>query len=345
MIAKTDKLENSFDIRLLSKLFSASVFLFMLTVIPVYADNWCQRFDEGIAPCTNNIVPNGWNRCGTFNRQAIWCHPSTNGNDVSGNNTKPSYIFYTGLSLGYTASINGGITADYANQPDAFMVLGSFQQSAFQINGTRVVPIQISLGVNVIDNLRADISHMRYSGISIPGAVQQSAAFFGFYYAAANGGDVSGNTTMLNVYYNLDRLTGRFIAGKLSPYVGIGIGLGINTISDYMISIPGYYELPPGSTTGISNIRALHSGSTTRNLAYMIETGGTSELTDRVLLDMFVRWTNLGCVRTSGNIVVTQTKWDNGIPSVVDNRDNYQNWRESGTLSILDIGARLRLLF
>lgn len=351
MTVKTDKTKNNFYESQLLRLFSLSVFLFVLMTAPSYA-NWCQVSSNEIEQCVNNNIPKGWVSCGTFNKEPVWCDPSisakSDNNDIKTNKKlQNSHRFYTGLSIGYVASMNGGITADYKNQTDSWVVPGSFQQSEFEIN-KRSTPIQFSVGAKIINDLRVDISYMFYSGISLPGLVSTSAGgrdggytdYFSFH---TTGGSVSGSATMLNAYYNLDRFTGRIIGGKLSPYIGAGIGLSTNKISDYVIYEEGLHSTDAGMT-GSSNIRAVHSGGTTNNFAYSFEVGGTSQLFDRLQLDLFVRYTDLGRVQTNGDVLLTQTVWVGSAPDH-DETLNYKDWQESGSLSIVDIGARLRFLF
>jgi hypothetical protein len=273
---------------------------------------------------------------------------STDTNNIKNNdNEKNPYRFYAGLSVGYVAFMNGGITADYKNKTDSWVVPGSFQKSELEIN-KRSTPIQLSVGTKVIKNLRVDISYMIYSGISLPGLVNTSAGgrdggytdYFSFH---SNGGDISGSAAMLNAYYNLDKITGRIIGGKVAPYIGAGIGLGTNKISDYEVFDAGHHAIDAG-ITGTSNVLAVHSGGTTNNFAYSVEIGGTSQLFNRLLLDLFVRYTDLGRVQTNGDVLLTQTVWVGGAPDH-DETLNYKDWKESGTLSIVDIGARIRFLF
>ena len=70
-------------------------------------------------------------------------------------------------------------------------------------------------------------------------------------------------------------------------------------------------------------------------------------------LDFFVRYANLGKVKTSGSIIVSQTEWlSDGSGSLTgeyeapyDSVFHYTNWYESGRLSVVDVGIRLRLQF
>ena len=88
-------------------------------------------------------------------------------------------------------------------------------------------------------------------------------------------------------------------------------------------------------------------------LAFAFEGGVSTDLDGGIKMDFFVRYANLGKVRTSGSIVVTQTDWlANGIPesgyeeeAPYDSVQHYTNWYETGRLSMIDVGARLRLQF
>jgi opacity protein-like surface antigen len=272
-----------------------------------------------------------------------------NANNSAENSKRKAPRFYAGFSVGYVAYLNGGMNADYASQPSSWAAPGSFQESAFQID-KRSMPIQLSIGMNIIENLRLDISHLRYSRISMPGLIQTATGGRngqdGYFTFHATGGEVSGNATMLGAYYDLNRLIGKFIGGKLSPYVGAGIGYGTNEISDYEIfdnTGGGYYSFDAG-ITGASNIRAIHLGGSRSNLVYAIEAGGTAELSRMFLLDIFVRYMGLGGVETKGEIIVNQTAWSGGAPANNETL-RYKGWKEIGILSILDIGVRLKLRF
>ncbi|MFA7188096.1 MAG: hypothetical protein WC137_01320 [Alphaproteobacteria bacterium] len=318
-------------------------FLFIIIIFPTYAD-WCQKSDKNIVLCENKTIPNSWISCGNFNNDSIWCDSTkTEKSNIKDNKIKSQRKVYAGISMGHIISVNGDIMAEYKNQPGSSVLPVLFQQSEFQIK-TRSVPIQLSFGAKVTDNLRFEVSYMRYSGISISGLIKTITGVGEHFSFHSNGGDISGNTTMLNAYYNLDRFTGRIIGKKISPYIGAGIGLGTNKISDYEVFDSGHYSLDAGDT-GSSNIHVLHSGgTTTNNFVYMIETGGTAKLNDRFLADIFVRWNYLGSVKTDGDVLLTQTVWVGGAPDH-DETLNYKNWGESGTLSFFDIGARLRFLF
>lgn len=179
--------------------------------------------------------------------------------------------------------------------------------------------------------------------------------------SSLNGGDISSNAMLLSVYYNLDGLIGKF---KLRPYVGAGIGMANNKISDYDVFdariniIPGLEGTlqDVGTLIYIGNTTARHNGGTTSDLAYALEAGITYNLTDKFLLDFFGRWVNLGRVESKGiftrheNFTSTSAtipvgSYDNMGTSAGYSGQNFPDWKESGTLSVLDVGLRLRLQF
>jgi hypothetical protein len=206
---------------------------------------------------------------------------------------------------------------------------------------------------------------LRYSGISYPNSVNTSDGAGGFFAVQATGGSISSTATMLNIYYNLDTYTGVLAGGSLRPYIGLGLGISTNTISDYLIYDASFYpepnidigaHLPPGVLTAISDIYAYHSGGTTEQLAWAFEGGVTTELEGGLKLDFFLRWANLGRVESSGSIVVSQTEWvSTGVgvigqdgseaPALYDSVFHYTNWQEGGALRALDLGVRLRIQF
>ncbi|MBR4475404.1 MAG: hypothetical protein IKP05_01845 [Alphaproteobacteria bacterium] len=264
---------------------------------------------------------------------------------------------YVGVSAGYSASVMGSMTADYAGEDKAFFVPGAFKSADFDKD--TVLPLQISVGAAINNDVRIDFSLLRYSGLAYSDMVQTSTGDGGFAEASVDGGAITANATMLNVYYNIDSYTGYIAGGSLRPYIGVGAGLSLNTIADYVVSDNHYYvevediaPLPDGVLTGVSDIIAYHNGGTNEQLAFMLEGGVTSDLSGGLKVDFFVRYTNLGRVKTSGSIVMSQTEWmkDSGSasgesPAPYDSVYHYTNWYESGRLSMVDVGVRLRLQF
>lgn len=260
---------------------------------------------------------------------------------------------YVGLSVAYNASLSGGMNADYTGEEDAYTVPGAFAEAGFESDS--VIPLQISVGAAINNDIRIDFSYARYSGISYPKTVQTSDGA-GLIEAVVDGGAVTANTTMLNIYYNIDSFTGYLAGGSLRPYVGAGVGISLNTIADYAVYDNTFYSiLEPayagaGQLTGISDIVAYHNGGTTEKMAFMLEGGVTTEMQGGIKLDFFVRYANLGQVKTSGSIILSQVEWlgdgaGGEYEAPYDSVFHYTNWYESGRLGLVDVGVRLRLQF
>ncbi len=263
---------------------------------------------------------------------------------------------YVGLSAGYSTMIKGQMSADYAGEDKSFLAPGSFRSSDFQKD--TVIPFQVSVGAAISSDVRVDFSFLRYSGLSYADNVQTSTGD-GFTDATTSGGAITASATMLNVYYNVDSFTGYMVGGNLRPYVGAGIGMSLNTIADYVVYDGGFYDetgglgpssVPAGDLTAVSDIYAYHNGGTMEQLAFMLEGGVTTDMNDGLKLDFFVRYSNLGKVKTSGSIVVSQTEWlsdggDGEYEAPYDSVFHYTNWFESARLSAVDVGVRLRLEF
>ncbi len=261
---------------------------------------------------------------------------------------------YVGLSVAYTASLMGGMSADYIGEENSFFVPGAFEEADF--HSDTMIPLQVSVGAAINNDFRVDFSYLRYSGLAYPTMVRTSDGAGGMIDASVDGGAITSNTTMLNVYYNIDSYTGYLAGGSLRPYIGAGVGISLNTVADYVVYDNTFYsEMDPigagaGDLTGISDIYAYHNGGTTEQLAFMLEGGLTTELDGGIKLDFFVRYANLGRVKTSGSIIVSQTEWlgdgaGGEYEAPYDSVFHYTNWYESGRLGMVDVGARLRLQF
>lgn len=261
---------------------------------------------------------------------------------------------YIGLSAAYTMSVSGGMDADYKNEDKAFVVPGAFKTANFQSDS--VIPLQVSIGAAINNDIRVDFSYLRYSGLGYASSTQSADGAGGYITTQVSGGAITSNTTMLNVYYNIDSYTGYLAGGALRPYIGAGVGMSLNTIADYVVYDNTFYsEMDPsaagaGDLTGISDIYAYHNGGTTEQLAFSVEAGLTTELEGGIKLDFFVRYANLGKVKTSGSIIVSQTEWlgdgaGGEYQAPYDSVFHYTNWYESGRLSAVDLGIRARLQF
>lgn len=271
---------------------------------------------------------------------------------------------YVGFSAAYLASLMGGMHADYASYEDGYLAPGSFKRSNFKSD--TVIPLQFSVGAAINSDIRVDFSYLRYSGLSYSDTAETDDGNGGYVESFVDGGAITANTTMLNVYYNIDSYTGYLAGGSLRPYIGAGVGISLNTIADYVVydnsyysyvdypeDYPAYDEYGNPILTGVSDIYAYHNGGTMEQFAFALEGGLSTELDGGIKLDFFVRYANLGKVKTSGSVVVSQTDWlatGDGIPpyeveAPYDDVLHYTNWYESGRLSMVDVGARLRLQF
>lgn len=264
---------------------------------------------------------------------------------------------YIGLSAAYSVMVKGNMSADYVGEDNAFFAPGSFRVSDFEAD--TVIPLQISVGAAINSDVRIDFSFLRYSNISYAVNAQTSQGNGEYTDAKVSGGAITSNSTMLNVYYNIDSFTGYVAGGSLRPYIGAGVGVALNTIGDYVIFDDTFYDetdgLGPGAIEGggltaISDVYGYHNGGTTEQLAFQLEAGVTTAMSDGLKLDFFVRYANLGKIKTSGSIVVSQTEWisdgaGDEYEAPYDSVFHYTNWTESGRLSSLDVGARIRLEF
>ena len=261
---------------------------------------------------------------------------------------------YIGVSAAYSASVMGAMSADYTGEAKSFAVPGAFKDADFRSD--TVIPLQVSVGAAINNDIRIDFSYLRYSGLSYAENVQTADGAGGFATASVDGGAITANTTMLNVYYNIDSYTGYIAGGSLRPYIGAGVGISFNTIADYVVLDNTFYSemdpayAEPGDLTGVSDIYAYHNGGTTEQLAFMLEGGVTTDLSGGLKLDFFVRYANLGKVKTSGSIVMSQTEWlgdgaGGEYEAPYDSVYHYTNWYESGRIGMVDVGARLRLQF
>lgn len=262
---------------------------------------------------------------------------------------------YVGLSAGYTTSLMGTVKADYIGEADAYTVPGAFVAADFESDS--VIPLQISVGAALNNDVRVDFSYLRYSNISYPKTVQTDDGNGSLVEAQVDGGAITVNATMLNLYYNIDSYTGYLAGGSLRPYIGAGIGVSLNTIADYVVYDNSFYAIvddlggaSAGQLTGISDIYAYHNGGTNEQLAFMFEGGVTTEMEGGIKLDFFVRYANLGKVKNSGSIVLSQIEWlgdgaGGEYEAPYDSVYHYTNWYESGRLGMVDLGVRLRLQF
>ncbi len=335
----------------------SAIFTALLVAIPTIAGAAYPVYSNGYpAPYTNQLTATPANRI-TGGLPQVGSNISNAGRQYYAPETYDRLAdsgLYIGLGVAYSASIMGEISVDYANETKSYLAPGAFEPAPFDTDS--VIPLQVSVGAAINNDVRIDFSYTRYSGMEYPGTVQTSDGAGGLIPTTVTGGAVTSNTTMLNLYYNVDSFTGFLMGGALRPYIGAGIGIGLNTIADYIVYDATFYSendptlVGAGVLTGVSDIYAYHNGGTTEEIAYMLEGGVSAELEGGMLVDFFVRYSGMGKAQSSGSVVVSQTEWlaDGAGGEYIAPYDavfHYTNWSESGDLGTVDIGARLRLQF
>ena len=66
---------------------------------------------------------------------------------------------YFGLSVAYTASLMGGMSAEYTGEQYAFFVPGAFEEGKY--HSDTMIPLQISVGAAINNDFRIDFSYLR----------------------------------------------------------------------------------------------------------------------------------------------------------------------------------------
>ena len=88
--------------------------------------------------------------------------------------------------------------------------------------------------------------------------------------------------------------------GPVEPYIGAGIGLARHDIGRVAFAFPGL---------GATAATVIRGGGSTR-FAYLLTAGGAMRLTDRLVLDVAYRYSDLGEVRTAaGPATITRTSF------------------------------------
>ncbi|MDE6481989.1 MAG: hypothetical protein K2L25_04190 [Alphaproteobacteria bacterium] len=272
---------------------------------------------------------------------------------------------YLGIGAGKSVFTFGKIKADYKDQADAWRAPGSFQKSEFASGES--LSLQMFVGTQVTQNTRLDFTYLHYSNLSLKMKshsllpIDDKVTNYTDGYKFNKEPDISADATMLNIYYYLDRLIGTL---KIRPYIGAGIGMAQNVMSDYTIFDGAAYIIPEmqgtvqksGTPIRISNIKTRHKGSTVGNFAFSFELGASYNLTKNCIIDIFGRYVNLGSVESEGVVSTYSffTSTSDDIPvgdaynigaPAGETTSYYPDWKEKGNLNIVDIGLKLRFLF
>ncbi len=133
-------------------------------------------------------------------------------------------------------------------------------------------------GYRFNDYLRADVTISYRGGYDIDDAQTLSGSSF------AVQGDASSLTGMVNAYVDV----GRF--GRVTPYVGGGIGVSRNTISDLSATFAG--------------VSATVDDETSTSFAWQASAGLGIEVAPNLAIDVGYRYMDLGSIETGDTVTV-----------------------------------------
>ncbi len=276
---------------------------------------------------------------------------------------------YLGLSVAY-GTPTGKIKSDYDN----YWVPGPSKEE--KLDKSTFMPLGVSIGAAVNNDVRLDFSYTRYSGLKMPKEVLFYDAYNNYLTSSVYGGKITAQATMLNLYYSLESYTGNLFGGKLVPYIGVGLGMSINTIADYSVLYSSYYDYITDEASGAGytaeNLIGYHAGGTTENFAYAGEFGLTANMSGGLMIDFFIKYADLGKAESSGSghfsydetnftttlgvntepsvntdtfvssLTPSNTTWDSASYRVTE---PFEDLKDSADLTSVDVGVRLRVQF
>ena len=190
-------------------------------------------------------------------------------------------------------------------------------------------PFYLGFGIMQNRKYRFDINYTNISGLKYDSSAYTNEQFCGpteidevtgdFYFdcsdlSPVSGGSVKSNALMLNFQFSLNDLVKDFIGDLIVPYVGGGVGIAFNKVSDYTVFDEyGDALIPAGtdgyvydSTTGedITGFyqydgEITHFGMTTNNVAWNIEAGLTVNIDRTTILDVYYKMANYGTIKSN----------------------------------------------
>jgi hypothetical protein len=143
----------------------------------------------------------------------------------------------------------------------------------------------------------------------------------GFFYDCEkdveidSGGSITSTNFGLNVFVPMDDLFGSILGGMLRPYIGAGVGIAFNTVSDYTVYDEVGYGEPPyeddpavitglpgedGENAGFYEYDGLitHFGATTKSMSWNLEVGLEVNIDRKTKIDFYMKRQNLGKVKS-----------------------------------------------
>jgi opacity protein-like surface antigen len=184
----------------------------------------------------------------------------------------------------------------------------------------RFVSVDAAVGKQILPWLRSEIALSYHPDMPFRGQANFRGVTGG-QPVSARADSLSGTA---NIFLDIAGLPGVNL-GRFHPYLGGGAGLAHNRLGEMTYDFPG--------NTGLHRITITPAGEKT-GAAFMATIGTGIAVSDRILLDIAYRYTDLGQVRTDAGKAFL-----NHIPSGIDIAETWAPLRTHG------IVAGLRYLF
>lgn len=174
--------------------------------------------------------------------------------------------------------------------------------------------MEAAVGKQMLPWLRSEIAVTYRTGMQYRGQANFRGVP-GEQPVSANANALSG---MANLFLDIASLSGVSL-GRFQPYVGCGLGATYNRLSEMTYEFPG--------NTGVHRITITPAGDKT-DVAFMATIGTAIGLTDKILLDVSYRYTELGRVQTDAG-----RAYLNNIPAGIDIASTWAPLRIQGVFA------------
>jgi len=203
-------------------------------------------------------------------------------------------------------------TAAFNNNPNAKPGNGSTASFAFGVEGKS--GLRASVEFSALSGMRygKEGGLVSFDQVIIEAEEDEDGFFFigDEDLLFPSGGHMTSQALMLNIHYPLPEIFEEIFGDEIVPYVGGGVGVAFNRISDYSVWDEfGYAEEPFGSIDGEEgfyeyDVLHTHLGATTRAMAWNLEAGIGVKLTPKTSLDFYYRRSNYGNIQSAGLVMV-----------------------------------------
>lgn len=179
----------------------------------------------------------------------------------------------------YPSAYYARVDCAYAFNQTPDLMVGSVREHFVQKNGGRITiddnwACGVGLGHQITANWRVDATVEWRSKFGVEGIPDPSVAG-----SLGQKFDIRSTVGLLNVYYDIGNYAG------FTPYVGAGVGVAYNRMSDSLVSSSGFKTL----------------GDSRTSLAWALMAGASYDLTDQWAIDAGYRYINFGDATTSVN--------------------------------------------